>query len=112
MTPAEVLVSRTIRLTWAFYLIGALYVVGPVLGWVLGGLAMLSLGGGSRAAHDWALAMAAGAPSSSRVKAPPSGEVATIWILAAPPLPPPPPDCRRVLRAGQSFSAASPMAEN
>lgn len=43
MTPAEALVSRTIQLTWVFYLVGALYIVGPVLGWLLGGLAVLSL---------------------------------------------------------------------
>ncbi|MEM9147412.1 MAG: O-antigen ligase domain-containing protein [Pseudomonadota bacterium] len=29
--------------TWAFYLIGALYIIGPVLAWVLGGLALLTL---------------------------------------------------------------------
>ena len=53
MTPAEVLVSRTIRLTWAFYLIGALYVVGPVLGWVRGGLALLSLYLGPAMRPEW-----------------------------------------------------------
>ncbi len=42
-TPAEALVRRTIALTWAFYILGALYVVGPVLGWLLGGLATLVL---------------------------------------------------------------------
>lgn len=41
--PAEAIVYRTIVLTWPFYAIGALYVVGPVLGWLLGGLAALSL---------------------------------------------------------------------
>jgi hypothetical protein len=41
--PAERLVWTTLVLTWPFYAIGALYVVGPVLAWILGGLAMLSL---------------------------------------------------------------------
>ena len=43
MTPTEKIISWSIRLTWVFYLFGALYVVGPVLGWILGGLAALSL---------------------------------------------------------------------
>ncbi|WP_068116389.1 capsular biosynthesis protein [Tropicimonas marinistellae] len=41
--PAEQIVLRTLALTWPFYFVGALYVVGPVLGWTLGGLAALSL---------------------------------------------------------------------
>lgn len=41
--PAERIVYRTQALTWAFYGVGALYVVGPVLGWILAGLAGLSL---------------------------------------------------------------------
>lgn len=40
---AERIVYRTQTLTWAFYGIGALYVVGPVLGWLLAGLAILVL---------------------------------------------------------------------
>jgi len=46
MTPtnvAETLVWRTLCWTWPFYAFGALYVVGSVLAWVLGGLAVLSL---------------------------------------------------------------------
>ena len=43
LNPAEAIVSRTLVWTWPFYFVGALYVVGPVLGWVLGGLAALSL---------------------------------------------------------------------
>jgi hypothetical protein len=39
--PAERLVYRAITLTWPFYGLGALYVVGPVLAWVLGALAVL-----------------------------------------------------------------------
>ena len=42
-SPAEALVLTTLRWTWPFYGLGALYVVGPVLAWVLGGLALLSL---------------------------------------------------------------------
>jgi hypothetical protein len=41
--PAEWLVYKTLILTWPFYAIGALYVVGPVLAWTLGGLAVLVL---------------------------------------------------------------------
>lgn len=40
---AEALVWYPLVWTWPFYAIGALYVVGPVLGWLLGGLALLSL---------------------------------------------------------------------
>ncbi len=43
LNPAERLVFRTLVLTWPFYAVGALYVVGPVLAWTLGGLAMLVL---------------------------------------------------------------------
>lgn len=43
LNPAERLVYRTLVLTWPFYAVGALYVVGPVLAWVLGALAALSL---------------------------------------------------------------------
>ncbi|MEO0624233.1 MAG: O-antigen ligase domain-containing protein [Pseudomonadota bacterium] len=41
--PAEALVAWTIRATWPFYFLGALYAVGPVIAWVLAGLAALSL---------------------------------------------------------------------
>lgn len=41
--PAERIIWKTILWTWPFYAIGALYVVGPVLGWGLAGLAALSL---------------------------------------------------------------------
>ena len=43
MNPAERLVYKTLVYTWPLYAIGALYVVGPVLAWVLGALAVLSL---------------------------------------------------------------------
>ncbi len=43
LNPAERLVYRILVLTWPFYAVGALYVVGPVLAWVLGGLAVLVL---------------------------------------------------------------------
>ncbi|MEO9461352.1 MAG: O-antigen ligase domain-containing protein [Marinomonas sp.] len=42
-TPAERLVARTIECTWLLWLLGALYIVGPVLGWVLAVLACLTL---------------------------------------------------------------------
>ena len=41
--PAERIVYKTLVYTWPLYAIGALYVVGPVLAWVLAGLAALSL---------------------------------------------------------------------
>nr|WP_235856103.1 O-antigen ligase domain-containing protein [Mesobaculum littorinae] len=41
--PAEKIALRSLQLTWPFYFIGALYVVGPVLGWILAGLAALAL---------------------------------------------------------------------
>gem|GEM_PF-2205856 len=43
LTPAEKVVYWTIILTWPFYAIGALYVVGPVMGWALGGFAAFAL---------------------------------------------------------------------
>ncbi|WP_342077556.1 O-antigen ligase domain-containing protein [Yoonia sp. SS1-5] len=43
MNPAERLAFRTLVFTWQLYALGALYVVGPVLAWILGGLAALSL---------------------------------------------------------------------
>ncbi|MGR3271489.1 O-antigen ligase domain-containing protein [Thalassococcus profundi] len=41
--PAERMVYKTMVWTWPFYAVGALYVVGPVLAWLLGGLAALVL---------------------------------------------------------------------
>ncbi|MHA3976768.1 O-antigen ligase domain-containing protein [Halovulum sp. GXIMD14794] len=41
--PAEALVYKALVFTWPLYFVGALYVVGPVLAWTLGGLAALSL---------------------------------------------------------------------
>ncbi len=41
--PAEAMVAWTIRATWPFYALGALYIVGPVMAWVLAALACLSL---------------------------------------------------------------------
>ncbi|THD74760.1 O-antigen ligase domain-containing protein [Thalassobius vesicularis] len=41
--PAERMVWRAMTWTWPFYAFGALYVVGPVLGWLLAGLAGLAL---------------------------------------------------------------------
>lgn len=41
--PAERMAYRAMVWTWPFYAVGALYVVGPVLAWVFGALALLSL---------------------------------------------------------------------
>ncbi|MBR9842700.1 MAG: O-antigen ligase domain-containing protein [Rhodobacteraceae bacterium] len=41
--PAEAMVWKTILWTWPFYAFGALYVVGPVLAWLMAGLVALSL---------------------------------------------------------------------
>jgi hypothetical protein len=41
--PAEALVWRALVWTWPFYGLGALYIVGPVLGWTMAALAALSL---------------------------------------------------------------------
>ncbi len=41
--PAEAMAAWTIRATWPFYFVGALYVVGPVIAWLLAGLALLAL---------------------------------------------------------------------
>lgn len=41
--PAEALVWKAMVWTWPFYFLGALYIVGPVLAWVIGALAGLSL---------------------------------------------------------------------
>jgi len=50
--PAERLVYRTMVLTWPFYAVGALYVVGPVLAWIMGGMAVLVLYLGPAIRHD------------------------------------------------------------
>ncbi|MEO1729578.1 MAG: O-antigen ligase domain-containing protein [Pseudomonadota bacterium] len=42
-TPAERLISATILWTWGLWLIGGLYIAGPVLGWVLAGMAAWAL---------------------------------------------------------------------
>ncbi|AZV77477.1 O-antigen ligase domain-containing protein [Parasedimentitalea marina] len=39
--PAEKIVYKTLVWTWPFYAFGALYIVGPVLGWMLGCLAIV-----------------------------------------------------------------------
>ena len=50
--PAERMVYRAMILTWPFYTVGALYVVGPVLAWLLGTMAVLSLYLGPAIRHD------------------------------------------------------------
>jgi len=42
-TPAERLIAATIQWTWALWLIGGLYIAGPVLGFALAGMAAWSL---------------------------------------------------------------------
>lgn len=42
-TPVEAWVARTIKFTWLFYAVGGLYLVGPMMAWGLGGLALLAL---------------------------------------------------------------------
>lgn len=41
--PIERFVYRTLVMTWPFYALGALYVVGPVIAWLLGGLVVIVL---------------------------------------------------------------------
>ncbi len=43
MTPPERVLYRIITLTWLFYGLGALYVIGPVLGWSIAGFTAVSL---------------------------------------------------------------------
>ena len=43
MTPPERVLYRVLTLTWGFYLVGALYVVGPVLGWTMAAFALFAL---------------------------------------------------------------------
>ncbi|MBE9638755.1 O-antigen ligase domain-containing protein [Salipiger pacificus] len=43
MTPPEALAWRAMVMTWVFYGMGALYVVGPMLGWTFAGMAVLAL---------------------------------------------------------------------
>lgn len=41
--PAETLVYQALTLTWLFYGCGALYLLGPALGWILGAMTVLSI---------------------------------------------------------------------
>lgn len=41
LTPEERLIAGAIRWTWVFYVLGALYVVGPVVGWGLAAMAVV-----------------------------------------------------------------------
>src|SRR6056297_2228826 len=52
MNPAETLIWHALSLTWPFYAFGALYVVGPVLAWILAAIAGLSLYLGPAIRHD------------------------------------------------------------
>jgi hypothetical protein len=42
-TPAERLISLTIEWTWPLWLVGGLYIVGPVVGWVLAAMVLFAL---------------------------------------------------------------------
>lgn len=50
--PAENIVYKALIWTWPFYAVGALYIVGPVLGWMLGGLAALVVYFGAAVRED------------------------------------------------------------
>lgn len=50
--PAENIVYKALIWTWPFYGLGALYIVGPVLGWMLGGLAVLVVYFGAAVRED------------------------------------------------------------
>jgi len=50
--PAEKIVYKALVWTWPFYAAGALYIVGPVLGWMLGALAILVAYFGSAVRED------------------------------------------------------------
>ncbi|SLN21519.1 hypothetical protein PSA7680_00795 [Pseudoruegeria aquimaris] len=65
--PAERMVYRTLAWTWPFYGLGALYLVGPVLAWLLGGLA--------------AIALYLGPAMRSDLRASPIPPVVWAWIL-------------------------------
>lgn len=43
LNPVEQIIYRTLVWTWPLYGLGALYVVGPIIAWLLGGLAVLVL---------------------------------------------------------------------
>ncbi len=70
-TPAERLIALCIEWIWPLWLIGGLYIVGPVLGWTLAGMVALALyldglpGDGGKPAHIpiavkvWLIGMAA-----------------------------------------------------
>jgi hypothetical protein len=51
--PIERFVYRTLVMTWPFYALGALYVVGPVIAWLLGGLVIVVLYFGSAVREDF-----------------------------------------------------------
>ena len=52
INPVERLIHRSLVLTWPFYFVGALYIVGPVLGWILALVAAVSLYLGSAMRSD------------------------------------------------------------
>ncbi|SMR72709.1 hypothetical protein SAMN04488030_1509 [Aliiroseovarius halocynthiae] len=52
MNPIERFIFRALAYTWGFYAFGALYVVGPVLGWVIAVFALLCLYLGNAVRQD------------------------------------------------------------
>lgn len=65
--PAETLISRSIQLTWIFYLTGALYIAGPVIGWTLAAMAA------------WKLYIGPALPPSQRSPGP--ALAVQVWLL-------------------------------
>jgi hypothetical protein len=65
--PAETLISWAIQLTWVFYVTGATYLAGPVLGWTLAAMAA------------WRLYVGPALPPERRAAPPPPAVIA--WLL-------------------------------
>lgn len=65
-TPAERLISWTIQATWLLWIVGGLYIAGPVLGWTLAAMA----------ARD--LYLAPGRPEEDRPALP--GAIVLVWM--------------------------------
>ncbi|WP_353216642.1 O-antigen ligase domain-containing protein, partial [Sandarakinorhabdus sp.] len=66
-TPAERLIATTITSTWLLWLLGALYIVGPVLGWTLAAMAAKRL------------YLAPGLPPEERPL--PLGSLVWVWLI-------------------------------
>jgi len=66
-TAAERLIAKTIASTWLLWLLGALYIVGPVLGWTLAAMAA------------WRIYVAPGLPPAERPA--PLGSIVWVWLI-------------------------------